>query len=357
MISSGSSATLRARMLNLGVKRIEDALSVFEALSLRDRKPEAPIIIVHRNKGKSVSLGCFQIADEDFAISYLRKKNFDYFFRLHGGDVMLHDENQVGIGIIAPNDEKYKEMHASLMSLLLKRNGIRSFQVTNDYIICFNKILGEVTYLEKESLLGWFTVLYLKRSYEEIAGLKFPKEQLIKERVSKLKESCIGLDQVLGKQVSAGQVFEMVKEVLSDELNFRLSAFRLGLADKKYLWKSREMLRKNSISERTRLNYLQLKHSAIPGETFLFSKRLMNGFLRVWVRIKDRNVERVSISGSFMFEPPGKLRDFEKMLEGSPLEETSLTEKITEFFINEKIKASFTPFDIVELLCKAPGGK
>ncbi|MBO3800547.1 MAG: lipoate--protein ligase family protein [Candidatus Brockarchaeota archaeon] len=357
MISSGSSAAFRARMLNLGIKRIEDALSVFEALSLRDRKLEAPIIIMHRNKGKSVSLGCFQIADEDFAISYLRKKNLDYFFRLHGGDVMLHDENQVGIGIIAPNDEKYKEMHASLMSLLLKRNGIRSFQVTNDYIICFNKILGEVTYLEKESILSWFTVLYLKRSYEEIAGLKFPKEQLIKERVSKLKESCIGLDQVLGKQVSAGRVFEMVKEVLSDELNFRLSAFRLGLADKKCFWKSREMLRKNSISERIRLNYLQLKHSVSLGETFFFSKKLINGFLRVWVKIKDKNVERVSISGSFMFEPPGKLHDFEKMLEGSSLEETSLTEKITEFFINEKIKASFTPFDIVELLCKAPGGK
>jgi lipoate-protein ligase A len=344
-------------MLNLGERRIEDALSVFEALSLRDKKPEAPIIITHRNKGKSVSLGCFQIADEDFAISYLRKKNLDYFFRLHGGDVMLHDENQVGIGVVVPSDEKYREIHSSLISLLLKRNGVKSFQVTNDYVVCFNKILGEVTYLEKENLLSWFTVLYLKRSYEEIAGLKSPKEQLIKERASKLKESCIGLDQVLGKQVSAGQVFEMVKEVLSEELNFRLSAFRLGVADKKSLWKSREMLRKNRISERIRLNYLQLKHSAVPSETFLFSKRLMNGFLRVWVKIKDKSVERVSISGSFMFEPPEKLQVFEKMLEDSPVEETLLTEKITEFFINEKIKASFTPFDIVELLCKVPGGK
>ena len=58
-----------------------------------------------------------------------------------------------------------------------------------------------------------------------------------------------------------------------------------------------------------------------------------------------------------MFEPPEKLQVFEKMLEDSPVEETLLTEKITEFFINEKIKASFTPFDIVELLCKVPGGK
>ncbi|MEM1557588.1 MAG: lipoate protein ligase C-terminal domain-containing protein [Thermoproteota archaeon] len=342
-------------MLTIEGRGIEDALSIFEALSRRDRL-EYPIIILHKNKGKSVSLGCFQIADEDFALSYLRKRRLNYFFRLHGGDVILHDENQVGIGIIVPNDEKYRGMHASLMSLFMERNDVKNFQVTDDYIMCFNKVLGEVTCLEKDSLLSWFTIIYLKRSYEEIASLKSIKEQLIKERMNKLRESCIGLDQVLKRQVSARQVFEMIKEVLSKELNLKLGTLRLGLSDKKLMWKSREMLRKNSISERIQLKYLQLKRSATPKETFLSSKRLINGFLRVWVRIKDNSLDRVSISGSFMFEPPEKLQDFEKMLEGKPLEETVLTEKITEFFINEKVKASFTPFDIVELLCKASGG-
>ncbi|MBO3800465.1 MAG: hypothetical protein FGF52_05365 [Candidatus Brockarchaeota archaeon] len=356
MISSGSRPILKARLLTLVDRSIEDALSIFEALSRRERL-ESPIIILHENKGKRVSLGCFQIADEDLALGYLRKKGLDYFFRLHGGDIILHDENQIGIGLIVPNDEKYMETYASLMSLLMEKNGVKNFQITNDYIICFNKVLGEVTYLEKESLLGWFVIFYLKRSYEEIAGLKSIKGQLIKERVNKLRESCIGLDQVFKKQVSAKQFFEMIKEVLTEELNFELSALRLGLSDKKVMWKNREMLKKNSISERVRLKYLQLKHSATPKETFFFSKRLMNGFLRMWIKVKDNSLDKISLSGSFLFEPPEKLQDFEKMLEGKPLEESVLTEKVAEFFINEKIKASFTPFDIVELLCKASGGQ
>ncbi|MCS7138536.1 MAG: hypothetical protein NZ873_00570 [Crenarchaeota archaeon] len=355
MISSGSQATVKARLLTLGEKSIEDALSVFEALSLREEKPEGPIILLHKNRGKCVSLGCFQIADEDFAIDYLRRRELKYFYRLHGGDVMLHDENQIGIGIIVPNDREYRNTYSSLMNFLMKRNSIKNFQVTDDYIICFNKILGETTYLERENKLCWFTVIYLKRNYEEIAGLKSLREQLIKERVNKLKENCTGLEQLLRKKISAEQVFETIKQVLSDELNFELKSLRLGLGEKKLLWKSREMLRKSPVHERVQLKYMQFKQSSTPKET-LFSKRLMNGLLRVWVKAKDNSLEKVSISGSFMFEPSEKLEEFEKMLEGNLLEEPLLTEKVTEFFINEKIKASFTPFDVVELLCKASGG-
>lgn len=354
MISSGSQPIAKARLLTLEEKNIEYALSVFEALSLRKERPDYPIVLLHKNKGKCVSLGCFQIAEEDFAIDYLRKRNLKYFFRLHGGDVMLHDENQIGIGLIVPNDEGYRDMHSSLISSLMKRNGIKNFQVTNDYIICLNKILGEVTYLEKENMLCWFTVIYLKRNYEEIAGLKSLREQLIKERVSKLRENCIGLEQVSRKKVSTEQIFETIKNVLSDDLNFELKSLRLGLNEKKLLWKIREMLRKNQIHERVQLKYMQFKQSSVSKET-LFSKRLINGLLRIWVKVKDNVLDKVSISGSFMFEPPEKLEVFEKTLEGNAIEEPLLTEKITEFFINEKIKASFTPFDVVELLYRASG--
>jgi len=341
-------------LLALGKKSIEDALSLFEALSLKEGELKSPIIFLHKNEGKKVSLGCFQIADEDFAMDYLRKKGMKYFFRLHGGDVMFHDENQIGIGLIVPNRGEYDGTYVSLMSMFLKKNGIKNFQVTDDCIICFNKILGEVIYLEKENLRSWFTIIYLKRNYEEIANLKSFKEQLIKERISKLKESCIGLEQVLKKSVSAEQVFENFKEILSSELNFELKNSRLELSEKRLLWRAREMLRRNNIPEKVQLKYLQFKQSSTP-RTTLFSKRLINGLLRVWVKTKDNVLEKVSISGSFMFEPPEKLESLENMLEGKTIEETFLTEKVTEFFINEKIKASFTPFDIVELLCKASG--
>jgi len=309
--------------------------------------------MLHSNKGKVVSLGCFQVADEDFLTGFLRKKGLKYFFRLHGGDVMLHDENQVGIALILPRDEKYGETYVSLVSLLMKRNGVSNIHVTNDSILCFNKVLGEVIHVEKNGLAGWFAFIYLKRNFEEMAGLKFPKEQLIKERVSKLKENYIGLDQVLEKPVSADAFLESVKTVLTDDLGFRVRDFRLGLGDKKLFWKNRDMLKKNNISEA-----VQLRHSALLKEegVLLLSKRLMNGFLRMRLKIKDKTLEKISISGSFMFEPPGKLIDFEKMLEGKELDETVLTEKVTEFFINEKIKASFTAFEIVELLCGAAGG-
>jgi len=309
--------------------------------------------MLHSNKGKVVSLGCFQVADEDFLTGFLRKKGLKYFFRLHGGDVMLHDENQVGIALILPRDEKYGETYVSLVSLLMKRNGVSNIHVSNDSILCFNKVLGEVIHVEKNGLSGWFAFIYLKRNFEEMAGLKFPKEQLIKERVSKLKENYIGLDQVLEKPVSADAFLESVKTVLTDDLGFRVKDFRLGLGDKKLFWKNRDMLKKNSISEA-----VQLRHSVLLKEegVLLLSKRLMNGFLRMRLKIKDKTLEKISISGSFMFEPPGKLIDFEKMLEGKELDETVLTEKVTEFFINEKIKASFTAFEIVELLCGAAGG-
>lgn len=353
MISSSSPPISKASLLALGNRSIEEALSVFEALYRRTKAPESPIVILHSNKGKTVSLGCFQIADEDFVTSYLNRKGLKYFFRLHGGDVMLHDEKQVGIGLIVPQDEKYSGLHASLIGFLLKRNNVKDFQVTNDYVLCFNKVLGETLHLEKENLSSWFTVIYLKRNYEEIAGLKLSKEQMVKERISRLRESCIGLDQVLRKQVSANSLFETVRSVLSGELNFKLKALRLGLVDKKVFWKTREMLKKNSISEA-----VQLKYSSMLKEkgAVLLSKMLMNGFLRMRVKTRDNTLEKVNISGSFVFEPPEKLDAFEKMLEGKELDESLLTEKVTEFFINEKVKASFTSLDVVELLCKAAGG-
>lgn len=332
---------------------MEEALSVFEALSNRPKAPEYPVVILHSNKSKVVSLGCFQVADEDFLTSYLRKKGLKYFFRLHGGDVMLHDENQVGIALIMPRDEKYSETYFSLARSLMKRNGVPNFHVTNDLILCSNKLLGEVIHLEKDSFSSWFALIYLRRNYEEMAGLKFPKEQLVKERVSRLKENYIGLDQALEKQVSADVFLESVKTVLTDDLNFKIKDFRLGLRDKKLFWENRNLLRRNIISET-----VQLKHSAVSREkgTVLLSKRLINGFLRMRVKIKDKILEMISISGSFMFEPSEKLSDFEKMLEGKELDETLMVEKVTEFFINEKVKASFTAFEIVELLCGAAGG-
>jgi hypothetical protein len=113
------------------------------------------------------------------------------------------------------------------------------------------------------------------------------------------------------------------------------------------------MLKKNSISEA-----VQLKYSSMLKEkgAVLLSKMLMNGFLRMRVKTRDNTLEKVNISGSFVFEPPEKLDAFEKMLEGKELDESLLTEKVTEFFINEKVKASFTSLDVVELLCKAAGG-
>lgn len=353
MISSSSQPTAKASLLSLGNRSIEEALSVFEAFYRRTKVPEAPIIILHSNKGKTVSLGCFQVADEDFMTSYLRKKGLKYFFRLHGGDVMLHDENQVGIGLIVPKGEKYSGLHNSLIGFLLRRNNVKNFQVTNDYVLCFNKVLGETLHLEKDNLSSWFTVIYLKRNYEEIASLKLSKEQMVKERIIKLKESCIGLDQVLRKQVSASSLFETVRSVLSGELNFKLKGLRMGLTDKKLFWKNRELLKKNSVSEAVHMKYSSMMKEK---DTVLLSKMLINGFLRMRAKTRDETLERVSISGSFIFEPPEKLGAFEKMLEGKKLEESLLTEKVTEFFINEKVNASFTSFDIVELLCKAAGG-
>lgn len=354
MTQSNTRSTLEAKLLILKNRSVGEALSVFEALSSRPKAPECPIVILHSNKSnKVVSLGCFQIADEDFLTSYLRKKGLKYFFRLHGGDAMLHDENQVGIALITPRDKEYGETYASLISSLMKRNGVSNFHVANDSILCFNKVLGEVIHVEKNDFAGWFAFIYLKRNYEEMAGLKSSREQLIKERVSMLKRNYIGLDQVLGKHASVYEFLESAKTVLTDDLNFKIKSLRLGLVDKKLFWKSRGMLRRNIVSEA-----VHLKHSAVLREkgAVLLSKRLINGFLRVRVKIKDKAIERISISGSFMFEPSEKLRDFEKMLEGKELDEALLVEKVTEFFINEKIKASFTAFEIVALLCGATGG-
>ncbi len=332
---------------------MEEALSVFEALSSKPKAPECPVVILHSNKSKVVSLGCFQVADEDFLTSYLRKKGLKYFFRLHGGDLMLHDENQVGIVLITPRDDKYSGTYVPLVSSLMTRNGVSNFNVTNDSILCFNKVLGEVIHLEKDGFSSWFAAIYLKRNYEEMAGLKSSKEQLVKKRVGKLKENYIGLDQVLKKQVSANEFLESVKTVLTDDLSFKIKDLRLRLGDKKLFWKNRNMLRRNSISEA-----VQLKHAAVLKEqgVVLLSKRLINGFLRMRVKIKNKILERISISGSFMFEPSERLSDFEKMLEGKELDETLLAENVTEFFISEKVKASFTAFEIVELLCGAAGG-
>ena len=328
-------------------------MSVFEALSTRPKAPECPIVILHSNKSRVVSLGCFQVADEDFLTSYLRKKGLKYFFRLHGGDALLHDENQVGVALITPRDENYSETYVSLISSLMKKSSVSSFHVTNDSILCSNKVLGEVINVEKNDFSSWFSFIYLKRNYEEMAGLKFPKEQLIKERVSKLKENYIGLDQVLGKQVSADEFLESAKKVLTDDLSFKIKSLKLGFGSKKFFWRNRDMLRRNRIAEA-----VQLKHSALLKEEGVvsLSKRLISGFLRMRVKIKDKTLERISISGSFMFEPPEKLLDFEKMLEGKEIDETLLTEEVTEFFISEKVKASFTAFEIVELLCGAAGG-
>ncbi|MGC8831935.1 MAG: lipoyl protein ligase domain-containing protein [Thermoproteota archaeon] len=353
MISSSSQPTAKASLLSLGNRSIEEALAVFEAFYRRTRAPEAPVVILHSNKGKTVSLGCFQVADEDFITSYLRRKGLKYFFRLHGGDVMLHDENQVGIGLIVPKDEKYSGLHASLIGFLLKKNNLKDFQVTNDYVLCSNKVLGETLHLEKENFSSWFTVIYLKRNYEEIASLKLSKEKMIKERISKLRESCIGLDQLLKKPVSASNLFETIRSVLSGELNFKLKGLRMELADKKVFWKTREMLKKNSISETVQLKYSSMLKEK---DAVSLSKMVINGFLRMRVKTRGKTLERMSISGSFVFEPPEKLDAFEKMLEGKELDESLLTEKVTEFFINEKVNASFTSFDIVELLCKAAGG-
>ena len=351
--STNQGTALEAKLLTLKNRSVEEALSVFEALSSRPKPPECPLVILHSNKSKVVSLGCFQLAGEDFLTGFLHKKGLKYFFRLHGGDLMLHDENQVGIALITPVDEKYRETYISLITLLMKRNGVLNINVTDDCILCFNKVLGEVIHVERNGVSSWFAFIYLKRNYEEMAGLKFSKEQLIKERVSKLKENYIGLDQILEKQVSADAFLESVKTVLTDDLGFKLKGFKLGLGEKKLFWKNRNMLKNNRISEA-----VQLKHSALlkEGDSILVSKRLMNGFLRMRLKIKNKTLEKISISGSFIFEPSEKLSDFEKMLEGKEIDETVLTEKVTEFFINEKVKASFTAFEIVELLCGAAGG-
>ncbi|MGQ9479568.1 MAG: lipoyl protein ligase domain-containing protein [Thermoproteota archaeon] len=352
-MSSGVESDKRVGVLDLGKGSIEEALAVFEAVINRAKEPDYPLVILHSNKHKAVSLGCFQVRDEDFLMAYLRGKGLRYFFRLHGGDVMLHDENQIGIGLIIPKDGKYDDMHRSLIGYLLRRRGVTNFQVTDDYVLWSNKVLGDVINIEKEKLNSWFTIIYLKRDYEGIARLKFSKEELVRERISKLMDSCIGLNQVLKRDVSWSSLLESAKAVLSNDLNFKMGNLRLGLGDKKAFTKAKKLFHENNISETVQDKYYSLSKDS---KVKVFSKRLINGLLRVLLKTRDGAIEKVCFSGSFLFEPPTKLPDFEKMLEDKELDENVLTEKVTEFFINEKIRASFAAFDVVELMLRTASG-
>jgi len=302
------------------------------ATELAITKSREDTVLLWRPDRKCITLGYFQIPEQELDLEYCKENDMPITRRIGGGGVGVLNLMVPAYSIIANEDsgiipksiEKSYEVICNGIVLALKELGIKAeFSPINDVLINGKKFSGSSQFrVDTMVVQHGFITLWLDIP-EMVKVLKIVPEKLMDKGVKTLEERVTfinreaesqglgpfefedirdaaikGFEEALGIDIIKGEltdeekktVDEEIKRFQSDEWNFKAKLFEK--ANLKAVYKAKK------------------------------------GVIKISAWVLDGQIKDLMITGDFLIYPEGALTDIENALKGAKLNEKELVERV-----------------------------
>jgi hypothetical protein len=186
-------------------------------------------------------------------------------------------------------------------------------------------------------------------------ALRPPSEKFSDKEAKSIRERVTSLEDLLGEPPTMEEVadcyMEAVEEVLGAELvpsgltQLEEEAYREELAH----GFSEEWIM--AMSERRKFGP-SIPQNVIRGEHII--KVPSGPLIRAVVLVEGQVLKNLSLTGSFHCTPVNVVEEMEEALRGSPLDHSVIKERVSSFFLRDKVQiSSCSPEDFVETIMQA----
>lgn len=239
------------RLLGFGAYDAYTNMAIDEALlTLRSKGRSPNTIRFYRWKPSAVSIGYFQILEQEVNVDSCHRRGIDIIRRMTGGGAVYHDyEGEVTYSIIVDQENpkipddilKSYEVVCKGIVLGLERLGIRAeFKPINDIVANGRKISGNAQTRRLGVVVQHGTVLVRTDVKTMFDVLKVSEEKVSDKMIRSVEERVTSIERELGRDVGFNEVFEALKHGFSKALDVKLVEGTLDEAESELMARLRD---------------------------------------------------------------------------------------------------------------------
>jgi len=353
------------RLLKLGgIDPIETQIMYEAVATARERESVSDTIIFCWPKVPLVCIGYHQEVQREIDYDFCQKNNIPVVRRILGGGAVYLDSGQLFYQIIASEDNPkvpntIDKLFAKLLQapiLTYQEIGIPvEYKPINDIQIQGRKISGNgVGKVAKVNILTGNLIINF--NYEQMVKiLKVPSEKFRDKVASSLKERVTTIFREIGNEIDKNYLMELLKKNFEKTLTIELQEDQLIEEEtiilnnlrQKYLsreWLFQTSLRHSKLMQKSQVLSETDRMVKIATGVYICESvfKSEGGVIRATMEILDNKIRDILISGDFEFFPKERLVELEKEITGLELNETTLTNKIEQFYKIYDIQAPGT---------------
>jgi lipoate-protein ligase A len=360
------------RLVDLGPVDGYTMTNVYEAVAISvSREESANTVIFNHPSSPFVNIGYHQIMEKEIDVEYSKEMGFDLVRRTIGGGAILDGNWEQDYFVIV---DKYSEDCPATIPdfyqhflkppiYALRKMGLKAeFRPPNDILVNGRKISGNgaITVESSNVLAGDLLLDVPSELMTRI--IRAPDEKFQDKLAETMAQWLTSIRKELGEDVERSTVKQHLIEGYDKELDISLES---GL-----LTKDERICLQSLVDERRRDDWIFGKdlvyRDLLSGEKARKAKvrsgvivseavHKANKMIRVTLVAEEGAVGGISISGDFFTQPyVGAIASLEEALQGTPLNEDALKEKVGEAFEElGLVLLGATQKDIVTAIMKA----
>jgi lipoate-protein ligase A len=226
------------RLLDLSTHSAFENMAIDEAVMLAIKDGASPPTFrLYRWKPDAVSIGTFQSMRDEVDLGFCEENGIDYIRRITGGGAVFHDyEGEITYSLILPREhrlvpddiiESYRMVCSGIVGALQKLDIHSEFRPINDIVIGEKKVSGNAQTRRHGCMLQHGTILLGLDVVKMFRVLKVPAEKVSDKMIADVKQRVTSIRDVVGRQVSFGELRTALVDRFSESLGVKILAGRL----------------------------------------------------------------------------------------------------------------------------------
>ncbi|MCL5960462.1 MAG: lipoate--protein ligase [Chloroflexi bacterium] len=337
---------MKIRLLDLGTVPYLRSQTIFHGVAYAMSADSPDTITLMSPREPYVCLGYHQELEKEIDVDYCRDQGIPMMRREVGGGAVYLDDGQVFYHWIFHPERLPRQveivfhLYCQTLAQTYQAFGIDAeHRPVNDILVGGRKIggtgaasIGEATVLAG-SLMFDFNFELMARV------LKVPSEKFRDKVYQSLQEYMTTIKRELGQDVDRQAVKDILIQQCRQVLGAEIEPGGLTDGERRVIEEIDERfgssgwlhqkggLRQGGVKIREGVRVVEADHKA------------RGGLIRITARVHEGRIDDISLSGDFFFHPPLSLAALEQALRGEPLEESSLSRRIADFYASFGIQS------------------
>ncbi len=349
---------MRVRLLDLGLVPFVESQTIYHGIAYAMTDDSPNTISLMSPESPYVCIGFHQELEKEIDVGYCNGHDLPILRREVGGGAVYLDSGQLFMHFVFHREdlprqveELYKLFIGPIVSTYRGFGIAAEHRPLNDIVVGGRKIGGTGIASIGQATVVAGSVMFDFDTETMSRALKVSSEKMRDKVYQSLQEYMTTMTRELGTAPPRDQVKAALVANLQKSLGVQLDPGALTAEEHKAIHRlnrrftsSRWLHQKGGLARRG----ITIKGGVTVAEAEF---KAPGGLIRVTARLKDGDIDDVSISGDFTFHPAPLLGQLEIALRGQRLNEASLTAAIDEFYSDAGVQApGVSPQDVAHAL-------